>query len=172
MRIGEEHGGWKLITSQLNFERVALGPAGGLFRHLSNVTRWANETEIAGSVGSRVADLEWVRVHLGRVRAKAEVARLFNWRTAWLQEQGQLNAGTASAMKVYGTELTIEVLRLLMEVVGSAASLQSGSPGAQLHGDLERAYRTAIVGTFGGGVNEVQREIVASAALGSPRVPR
>jgi alkylation response protein AidB-like acyl-CoA dehydrogenase len=164
MRVGPEHGGWKLITTQLNFERVALGPAAGILRDLRSVTQWAHET---GAI-----EREWVRLNLARVRAKAEVAQLFNWRVAWLQEQGELNPAHASAMKVYGTELRIESLRLLMEVLGSTATLRPGTPGVALGGTLETEYRRAIVGTFGGGVNEVQREIIGMAGLGLPRAPR
>src|SRR5207244_2726800 len=124
MRVGDEHGGWKMITTQLNFERVALGPSGGIFKALDRVMAWAKET---GTIQH-----EWVRVNLARVRAKAEVAELFNWRVASLQEHGQLNPADASAMKVYGTELRIETQRLLMEVLGPAAALRKGSAGAVL----------------------------------------
>ncbi len=75
-------------------------------------------------------------------------------------------------MKVFGTEFRLEACRLLMEVLGSAGSLKAGSPGAVLRGELEHAYRAAPVGTFGGGVNEVQREIIGMAGLGLPRAPR
>ena len=170
MLVGPEHGGWKMITTQLNFERVSLGPSAGIFRNLDQVTAWAAATEAAR--GGRVIDQEWVRCNLARVRAKAEVAELFNWQVAAVQEKGELNPADASAMKVYGTELRIESLRLLMEVLGPVATLKKGSPGAVLGGALEGEYRGAIVGTFGGGVNEIQREIVAAAGLRTPRVPR
>jgi len=71
---------------------------------------------------------------------------------------------------VFGTELRVSALRTLMDVVGQSASLRGA--GAALHGQLEAAYRHAPVGTFGGGVNEVQREIIALAGLGMPRAPR
>ena len=75
-------------------------------------------------------------------------------------------------MKVLATEEQCRCLRLLMDVIGVAAALPAGSPGATLHGQLEQAYRQAPVGTFGGGVNEVQREIIQMAGLGMPRAPR
>lgn len=169
LRVGEEHTGWQLITTQLNFERVALGPEGKIARAFEPVLEWARTTEAPD--GRRVIDHEWVRVHLARVRAKLEAAKLFNWRVASRMAAGTLNAGEASALKVYGSELTIEVLRLLMEVVGAAAGVKDG-PGAALAGSLDSLYKSALVPTFGGGVNEVQREIVATAALGLPRAAR
>ena len=170
MRVGPEHGGWKMITTQLNFERVMLGPSGGIFKSLDAVARWARETVAAD--GRRVIDLEWVKLNLARVRAKVEAAELFNWRVASRQEQGELNPADASAMKVSGTELRIESLRLLMEVVGAAGTLKKGSAGAVVAGNLEVEYAAATIGTFGGGVNEIQREIIGMAGLRMPRVPR
>ena len=83
-----------------------------------------------------------------------------------------MNPADASAMKVYGTELRQETARLLLEVLGAAGYLREGSAGAVLEGLLERDYRGSVVGTFGGGVNEVQREIIVTAGLGMPRPPR
>jgi alkylation response protein AidB-like acyl-CoA dehydrogenase len=170
MRVGPEHGGWRMITTQLNFERVMLGPSGGIFKTLDAVAHWARETVAAD--GRRVIDIEWVKLNLARVRAKVEAAELFNWRVASRQEQGELNPADASAMKVFGTDLRIESLRLLMEVVGAAGTLKQGSAGAVLAGNLEVEYAGATIGTFGGGVNEIQREIIAMAGLRMPRVPR
>ena len=170
MRVGEENGGWRMITTQLNFERVALGPAAGILRDVGDVSAWARET--AAPEGGTVFDREWVRLNLARIRAKADVAELFNWRVAALQDKGLVNPADASVMKVFGTELRIESARLLMEILGRAGTLREGSPGAILKGRLERGYRSAIVGTFGGGVNEIQREIIGMAGLGLPRVPR
>ncbi len=170
MRVGPEHGGWKMITTQLNFERVMLGPSAGIFKSLAAVTEWARSTTAAD--GRKVVDREWVRMNLARVRAKVEAAELFNWRVASRQEQGGLNPAAASAMKVFGTELRIESLRLLMEVVGVAGTLKKGSAGAVLAANLESEYAGATIGTFGGGVNEIQREIIGMAGLRMPRVPR
>jgi alkylation response protein AidB-like acyl-CoA dehydrogenase len=168
--VGRENEGWKMITTQLNHERVALAPAGRITGHLDEVRRWAQETKTADGV--RVIDREWVHVALARVYARVEALKLFNWRVASGLETGDLNPADASAMKVFATELQIEAVRTLLEIVGQAGYLAPGSHGAVLHGELEHAYRRAPVGTFGGGVNEIQREIVAMAGLGMTRAPR
>jgi hypothetical protein len=73
---------------------------------------------------------------------------------------------------VYGTEFAVEAYRLLMEVLGAGALVRSGSPGAALAGRIERQHRAALILTFGGGTNEVQRDIIAAAALGLPAARR
>jgi alkylation response protein AidB-like acyl-CoA dehydrogenase len=55
-----------------------------------------------------------------------------------------------------------------MEVLGPAATVRAGSPGELLRGRIERMHRSALILTFGGGTNEVQRDIIAAAALGQP----
>ncbi|MBG0565085.1 acyl-CoA dehydrogenase family protein [Actinoplanes aureus] len=157
--VGEENQGWRLITNQLNHERVALTPAAPLQRSLREVRDWA--------VSTGAIEREWVRLHLARVHAKAEVLKLFNWRVA--ADSGSAPAATrASAGKVYGTELAVEAYRLLMEVLGPAATVRDGSPGALLAGRIERLHRASLILTFGGGTNEVQRDIIAAGALGLP----
>ena len=58
--------------------------------------------------------------------------------------------------------------RLLLEILGPAGLLTHGSPGSVLRAELERHYRATLVLTFGGGVNEVQRDIIAMAGMGMP----
>ena len=117
-------------------------------------------------------DEEWVQVALARVHAKNDALKLWNWKVASRLETGELGPAEASAMKIFGTEFQIEALRILMEILGQPSLIARGGPGALLLGELEHAYRAAPVRTFGGGVNEVQRDIVAQVALGMPRSPR
>ncbi len=173
--VGEENRGWALITNQLNHERVALTSSAPIRLALHEVRDWAAATKLAS--GERVIDQEWVRLNLARVHAKAEFLKLINWRIAAEADGGgEHNPGigpaTASATKVFGTELATEAYRLLMEVLGANALVREGSAGALLSGRIERMHRAALILTFGGGTNEVQRDIIAAAGLGLPYARR
>lgn len=168
--VGEENAGWRMITTQLNHERVALMMVGPLTRLSREVRDWAGATE-AGD-GGRVLDQAWVRASLARVEAGVEILRLHNWRQAWKLDQRVLTPQEASAIKVYGSELYVDAYRRLIEVLGAAGYLHRGSSGALLQAELERHYRATLVLTFGGGVNEVQRDIIAQVGLGLPRAER
>ncbi|HEY3469750.1 MAG TPA: acyl-CoA dehydrogenase family protein [Amycolatopsis sp.] len=159
-RVAEENAGWPLITNQLNHERVALTSSAPVRKALADVLEWARET---GAI-----EQEWVRSHLARVHAGAEYLKLRNWRIAWAAAASELGPAEASATKVYGTEFAIEAYRLLMEVLGAAAVVREGSPGALLAGRIERLHRSALILTFGGGTNEIQRDMIAATALGLP----
>ncbi len=162
--VGEEHRGWPLITNQLNHERVALTSAAPVLAALADVTQWARSAKLGD--GRRVIDQEWVQLNLARVHARAEFLKLMNWRIA--SQSGSPGPAAASATKVYGTELTIEAARLMMEVLGANADVRAGSAGAVLAGRIERMHRSALILTFGGGTNEVQRDIIGAVALGLP----
>ena len=162
--VGDENRGWPLITNQLNHERVALTSAAPVQAALADVREWAASTKLAS--GERVIDAEWVQLNLARVHAKTEFLKLMNWRVA--SSGGVLEPADASATKVFGTEFAVEAYRLLMEVLGASAVARSGSPGEVLAGRIERAHRAALILTFGGGTNEVQRDIIAATALGLP----
>jgi alkylation response protein AidB-like acyl-CoA dehydrogenase len=169
-RVGPENGGWRMITTQLNHERIALMMVGPVARLAEQVRSWAAVTP-SGQGGS-VLDLPWVRRNLAVVEARLEGLRLLNWRQAWNLGQGQLAMEEASGIKVFGSEFYVEGFRLLLEVMGVQGLVPRGSAGAQLRGELERYYRATLVLTFGGGVNEVQRDIIATMGLGLPRARR
>jgi alkylation response protein AidB-like acyl-CoA dehydrogenase len=137
-----------------------------IFLALDEVRDWAQNTKDAH--GNRIIDSQWVQLNLARVLAKAEVLKLYNWELASATDAAPSPAD-ASAAKVFGTELATEAYRLLMEVLGTAATVRQDSPGALLRGRVERMHRACLILTFGGGTNEVQRDIIGMVALGLPR---
>jgi alkylation response protein AidB-like acyl-CoA dehydrogenase len=168
--VGQENEGWGLITNQLNHERVTLCSSGVIERALTDVQRWAQETKLAD--GRRVIDQEWVQVNLARIRARLEFLRLMNWKVAWTATQGHLDVADASSIKVFGTEFYLESFRLMFEVIGERGYVKDGSPESVLRGRLERNYRSMLILTFGGGTNEIQRDLIAMFGLGFPRASR
>lgn len=165
--VGKEGGGWRLITSQLNHERVALCSVGPLERIWEETRNYAAET--CDGEGARLLDQPWVRRNLAQVRVGLDCLTLLNGKQAWAIAEDKLGMAEASAIKVYGSEFYVQGSRLLAEVLGASGMLQVGSPGAALAGRLERFYRMSLVLTFGGGCNEVQRDMISMAGLGLPR---
>ena len=169
-RVGGENEGWNVITSQLNHERITLAVPGLADQLLDDVWAWA--AKVKAPEGGRMIDRPWVQMSLARVYAKLEALKLLNWRSAWLISKGVPDMAESSAVKVMGTELFVECYRLLLEIVRDAGLMREGEPGALFGGRLEQAYRMAATLTFGGGVNEVQRDIIAMAGLRLPRARR
>ncbi|MFF3660068.1 acyl-CoA dehydrogenase family protein [Streptomyces olivochromogenes] len=166
--VGEENGGWELITNQLNHERVALAAIGMQAEDFYAAALRAARTPDPVT-GRRRVDEPWVRSRLAEVHARLAASRLLNWRLVGDVGAGRLAPGDASGVKVAGTESAVASYRMCQEVVGAQALVRSGSPGVFGDGELERMNRAAQINTFGGGVSEVQREIVATMRLGMTR---
>lgn len=167
MLVGKLNGGWQLVTSQLNHERLGLGAWSdkvvGLFRR---VFLWAKARD---ENGRRAIDTPWVRSQLAECYARLEAMRLINFRIAADLELGRMDVALASSTKVYGSESAIEILRKLSEIVGGSGLVRAGSAAALLLGELEYELRASVTLTFGGGTNEIQRGLIAQFGLGMPR---
>jgi alkylation response protein AidB-like acyl-CoA dehydrogenase len=160
MRVGAENEGWRLITTQLNHERVMLGPAGRLAAMTDRVRGWATANGLAGQPDVRRA--------LAHASAVTRVNELLNWQVAATPE---LSVADASATKVFSSEQAQEIGQALAEAVGRHADPADPATAALMTWlDVQLKRNTVL--TFGGGVNEVQRELIATAGLGLPRVPR
>ncbi|MQT50394.1 acyl-CoA dehydrogenase family protein [Pseudomonas sp. FSL R10-2398] len=170
MLVGELHGGWKLITSQLNHERLGLGTWSdkvvALFRR---VYLWARARD---EQGHRAMDKAWVRSSLAECYARLEAMRLINMRIAADLERDRMDVALSSTTKVFGSESAIDILRKLAAIVGANGSMRSGSAATMLHGELEFELRGSVTLIFGGGTNEIQRELIAQFGLGMPRTQR
>ncbi|CAM5428761.1 acyl-CoA dehydrogenase family protein [Streptomyces cyaneofuscatus] len=174
--VGEENQGWGLITNQLNHERVALAAIGMQAEDFYEEAL-AHARTPDPATGRRRIDEPWVRARLAEAYARLAATRLLNWRLVGAVGAGALAPGEASGVKFAGTESAVEVYRMCQEVVGDVGLLRGGSAGCfgaegRARGELERMNRAAQINTFGGGVSEVQREIVATMRLGMTRGKR
>jgi alkylation response protein AidB-like acyl-CoA dehydrogenase len=166
MLVGKENEGWRLITTQLNHERVMLGPAGRIAGLYDRVRNWASVHKTPDGVP--LLDLPDVRDALAETLVTMRINELLNWQVA---AATQVDIADASATKVFGSERIQHISRLLEEIVA-----RHGDPAepdtAGLAAWLDVLAKRNLVLTFGGGVNEIQRELIATAGLGLPRVPR
>jgi alkylation response protein AidB-like acyl-CoA dehydrogenase len=166
MRVGDENGGWRLITTQLNHERVMLGPAGRLGALHDRVRDWAAAT--LGPDGQPIGGQPDVRRLLAEVGASLRINELLNWQVAVAEK---VHVADASATKVFGSVRIQEFGQQLTELVGRHSD-PADPATAELMRWLDVQVKRNLVLTFGGGVNEVQRELIAMTGLGLPRVPR
>ncbi|MGW5744739.1 acyl-CoA dehydrogenase family protein [Amycolatopsis sp. NPDC003861] len=161
--VGQENAGWRLITTQLNHERVMLGPAGRIGGLYDRVRAWAS--------AHGLLDLADVRAVLAEALAVTRVNELLNWQVAVSSANAPVGVADASATKVFSSEAIQRIGRNLEEVVARHGDLADPDT-AELAEWLDLTAKRNIVLTFGGGVSEIQRELIASIGLGLPRVPR
>jgi 3-oxo-4-pregnene-20-carboxyl-CoA dehydrogenase beta subunit len=169
MLVGEENRGWRLITTQLNHERVMLGPAGRIEGLRDKVVAWCETHEAPD--GGLVVHQPDVQQVLAEAAAVIRVNELLNYQVAAAGASGPVNVADASASKVFASDRIQHLGRLFGEVVGRYADPADPETGRLMRWLDSHAKRNLVL-TFGGGVNEVQRELVSMTGLGLPKVPR
>ncbi len=169
MLVGEENEGWRLITTQLNHERVMLGPAGRIEGLRDLVVDWARDRKDAD--GNPLLEIPWVRDTLARATAAFRVNELLNWQVAGAGATGREAVADSSASKVFASD-EVQSLGLALERIVTSYGDPAEPETAVLMHYLDATSKRNLVLTFGGGVNEVQRELISMFGLGLPKVPR
>lgn len=163
--IGEENKGWQYITSQLAMERVGLVPHSRTRRTLEEMISWTKENTLDGKP---IIDAPGVRNQFADMAMNIEVLKLFNYRVAWQLTQGVEPFAEAAMTKVFGSELQQRVNGIAMDILGLVGGLQPPCKLAPLRGRFQREFLSQRLLTFGGGANEVLRDIISLAGLGMP----
>ncbi|MDB5829567.1 MAG: acyl-CoA dehydrogenase [Variovorax sp.] len=165
--VGEENGGWKIITEALAHERVALAAIGARAR--AYFDRLLAYVRSAVRDGRPLAADSLVLDRVGALAAEVEAARLLAVRTALVVEQGDVPVWQAAMVKVYASELMERLSEAAFDLLGSGATLQPGATSSLADGVFEYGVRDALLYTIGGGTNEIQRTLIALHGLDLPR---
>jgi len=166
-RVGAVDDGWSVMHVALVFERGGgdRGTAGPTLAE--RAAAWAQHA--TRDDGTAYYDDPVTRERLARIAVDIEVGRLLGLRVRWMTERGELPGVEGSMHKLFWSEMDQRHYGELVDMLGPEGVLQPGAPDAPFAGELERAFRSAVVGTIYGGSSEIQREIVAERRLGLPR---
>ena len=164
--IGQENKGAEYLFMQLAHERVMLVPHSFSLRAIRDAARWASQTRFNGKT---VLDQPWVRGRLVDMALESEVLKLLNYRVAWMLTRGELPMVESSMIKVFGSEHIRRATDVALQVMGLYGQLETGSKWVPVRGRPEHVYRMQVLLTFGGGTNEVLRDMMAMMGLGLPR---
>ena len=153
MLVGEENDGWRLITTQLNHERVMLGPAGRVAGSTTGCTRGRRSR--AATASPRSTTTTCARL-LGEIKAIWRINELLNWQVAAAGET--IDVADAAATKVFAHRA--HSARRPAGRGDRRQVRQPGRPGDRRTAGLAGQRRPSATWciTFGGGVNEVMRE--------------
>jgi alkylation response protein AidB-like acyl-CoA dehydrogenase len=164
--IGQENAGWNYINMQLAMERIGLVPHSRAGRMVGDLIRWVKQTTLDGA---RLGEVPWVRTRLAEFARDTEVLRLMNLRVACQIDQGVHSMADAAMTKVFGSELFQRIHGFGLQMMGQFGQLEPGDELAPIGGKFEREYLAKMLLTFGGGANEVLRDVVALTGLGMAR---
>jgi alkylation response protein AidB-like acyl-CoA dehydrogenase len=165
-RVGQENGGWAIITMALDFERIL--PYAGLAREFEELLAWSAHTDVDGD-GKTVLEDTANRHALCELAVDLEIGRLFSLRTAWMVEEAQIPNAEASISKIWLSELHERLASCGLGLMGEEGQYRVGTEDAPLSGNFDQIYRAFPPMKFGAGTNEIQRNIIAQRGLGLPR---
>ena len=167
--IGEVNRGWTYITGALDLERGALTNAGDLRRAVDDLRLLARSPRRDGTLPG---DDPALRRRLAHAEADVEVATLMGYEAASILDSGDIPTVEVSVEKVFTSELRQRIAGLALDLLGPDGLLAHRGQDAPLGGKFERLYRAAPLMRFGGGTNEVLRDIIAQRGHGMPSYGR
>ena len=163
--VGEENRGWHIAVHSLDHERAFIGKDSFALQMLF-------DRQVEYLRAKRPTQLQdpQCRLALANLKIDLHIARALTMISASIVAGGGTPTMEASMAKVWTTELRYRLADTAMNQFGRAGGLRGDSgPGAPLNGELEDQYRASPINRFGGGTNEVQRQIIAQRGLGLPR---
>ncbi len=165
--VGEENRGWYVGMTLLDYERSNIAGAIESRRHLDRLVSHLQSREGAIHAGPRLA---LARHEVAQRYLESEVLFNFSFRIISMQNAGMVPNYEASVNKIANSELAQAVARTGMRVLGPYANLwDPGDELTPLGARYTQNYCHTVVGTIGGGANEIQRNIIATRGLGLPR---
>lgn len=159
-RVGEENAGWYILAEHLDFERSGIERLVELEQHFLEGVAVARDLSAHGHLSDAL------RTTIANLAIELQVGRLLCYRVAWMQSTGRMPNAEASLSKLFGTEWSQRVARVVHSIMGmSANAFRPNSPGD----NAAETYLSSVPRTIAGGTSEIQRNIIALRGLGLPR---
>ena len=150
--VGELNGGWNVLLSGLELERVLLagGYVGAADATLDEALEYSKQRR---QFDRRIGDFQALAHMLADLRTEVDAARLLAYRAAWMLDQGLPCAAEGSMAKLFGSELYVRAARQGMQVLGGY--------GFATESVMSFRYRESIVAPISGGTSQIQRNAIA-----------
>jgi len=161
--LGPLHDGWRLATSMLMYERVAIGTGstGGITTPHSK--RLIEHAKKVGNISNPV-----IRQKLMKLYSEETAKSLVSMRTRAELQAGKTPGPGGSLGKLHGSKILRDVRSLINDVVGIETDAWS-------EGDRGQWWGRLVLGSFqasiAGGTDEIQKNIIGDRVLGLPREP-
>ncbi len=164
--IGAPNSGFYTVAVALDFERIFMGKYARLRRTFTELVGCCRQLSRDGRT---LYEDSVVQDRLVGLHIAIERLRLLCFKAAWMVDKGVVPTAEASAQKVIASELEQRLADEGMRILGPCGQLAHDSPHAPMAGRLVSSWLLAPMMRFGGGANEIQRDIIAQRGLGLPR---
>lgn len=144
--------GWLQMINNLDIERIMIAALYTAIaqRAYDDALAYAKERK---QFGRPISHYQMIQQMLADMLIEIRASRLLTYHAAWLKEQGEFCSLECSIAKIHATEAARKITIDGMQVLGGY--------GYMMEYDMQRYVRNALLGTIGGGTNQIQRLIIA-----------
>jgi alkylation response protein AidB-like acyl-CoA dehydrogenase len=144
--------GWLQMINNLDLERIMIAALYTAIaqRAYDDALAYAKERK---QFGRPISQYQMIQQLLADMLVEIRASRLLTYHAAWLKQEGEFCSVECSVAKIHATEAARKVTIDGMQVLGGY--------GYMMEYDMQRYVRNALLGTIGGGTNQIQRLIIA-----------
>ncbi len=166
--VGARGEGWKVSRSTLKYERALIGDTDIARRTFDGMVMMARALERRGKP---VIEDPVIRNRLVQLESRLLAAEFHSMRLLTMQARGEEALLAGMVPKLNSTQLSYDLGKAAMDVMGGGGSLAPGEPEAPAMGMFVTAYLWSLGVLIAGGTANIQRNIIAERGLGMPRDP-
>ena len=163
-QIGELNAGWKLATSMLMYERVAIGGAGAGRINQPQFKQLLKAARETGQIDNPV-----VRDQLMQIWSMETTKSLVAMKNRDEQKAGKTPGPGGSLGKLFGSVIAWKVRAMMLEFAGPGSV--AWDPADEAGGERVKMVLNSFQAGIAGGTDEIQRNIIGDRVLGLPREP-
>ncbi len=150
--IGELDGGWKVLLSGLELERLfaSAAYAANAQTVVDDALEYAKNRK---QFGRPIGSFQAIAHMLADMQTEVDAARLLSYRVAWMIDQKIPCIKEVSMAKLYGSETLVRLTNQAMQIMGGY--------GYCMEYDMQRFFRDARIVTVSAGSSQMQRNTIA-----------
>ncbi len=167
--VGKRGEGWRIANTTLEHERNMLGNAGRIEGSLQLLIDLMKSEEIDGKAAiEHPIYLE----RLMELQAWTLSLKYHSMRLLSCASKGESPGVAGMVVKLSGCELSHQVSKLAIDLLGEIGILYRGSKHLRANGMWQFQYMFSLGLIIGGGTAQIQKNIISERGLGMPREPK
>jgi alkylation response protein AidB-like acyl-CoA dehydrogenase len=150
--VGPLHGGWQVLLSGLDVEKILMSAA-YVGTAQATIDEALDYAKLRTAFGRPIGNFQAISHALADLQTDIDSARLLAFRAAWLLANGHRCTREGAMAKLKGSETYVEAARWGMQILAGH--------GFSTESVMSFRWRESIVATISGGTSQIQRNAIA-----------
>ena len=159
--VGGLNQGFYVVMSLLDYERTADPAYAIAATYLDDLYTYGKEHDLFTPV---------LEQRYAQLYSDCQVARLFHYRTTWMQSQGLVPNHESAMSKMFSFELHQKVCEFGVDLLGQYSQIAEKDELAPMYGRIPSCYLRSFALSLEQGTSEIDRDVIAQRGLNLPRM--